>query len=155
MSADPIGLEGGINLYGYVGADPVNWFDIDGLARGITRVYKDPNRRTPENIIKDAQDWLNQHPIDPNWPIDWPEPLEPFDLSEYNKCLIVCLADELTLTALGELIAQGIRLYVVSTGVGGGAILAYDAITGSLTSFAIAGNINKCVCECDKKFFGF
>ncbi|BCL63154.1 hypothetical protein DGMP_38470 [Desulfomarina profundi] len=31
LSADPIGLDGGINLYGYVGNDPVNWVDPEGL----------------------------------------------------------------------------------------------------------------------------
>lgn len=32
LSADPIGLAGGMNLYGYVGGDPVNWVDPEGLA---------------------------------------------------------------------------------------------------------------------------
>jgi RHS repeat-associated protein len=31
ISADPIGLAGGMNLYAYVGADPVNWVDFNGL----------------------------------------------------------------------------------------------------------------------------
>jgi RHS repeat-associated protein len=30
ISADPIGLVGGINLYGYVQQDPINWVDPDG-----------------------------------------------------------------------------------------------------------------------------
>jgi RHS repeat-associated protein len=32
ISADPIGLAGGMNLYSYVGGDPVNWIDPMGLA---------------------------------------------------------------------------------------------------------------------------
>jgi uncharacterized protein RhaS with RHS repeats len=31
LSGDPIGTNGGINLYGYVGNDPINWFDPLGL----------------------------------------------------------------------------------------------------------------------------
>ena len=32
LSPDPIWLEGGLNLYGYVGGDPVNGADLKGLA---------------------------------------------------------------------------------------------------------------------------
>lgn len=32
ISADPIGLAGGMNLYAYVGGDPVNAVDINGLS---------------------------------------------------------------------------------------------------------------------------
>ena len=32
LSRDPIEEEGGLNLYGYVGNDPVRWFDLLGLA---------------------------------------------------------------------------------------------------------------------------
>ena len=31
ISPDPIGLEGGLNLYAYVGGNPVNWVDREGL----------------------------------------------------------------------------------------------------------------------------
>ena len=35
LSPDPIGLEGGLNLYAYVGNDPVNFFDSTGLLFGF------------------------------------------------------------------------------------------------------------------------
>ncbi len=34
ISADPIGLDGGINLYAYVNGDPINEFDFKGLHKG-------------------------------------------------------------------------------------------------------------------------
>ena len=33
ISADPIGLRGGMNLYTYVGGNPVNWFDPNALTK--------------------------------------------------------------------------------------------------------------------------
>ena len=36
ISADPIGLDGGLNLYAYVGSNPVNWVDPEGLAGNLT-----------------------------------------------------------------------------------------------------------------------
>lgn len=32
LAADPIGLDGGMNLYAYVESDPVNWIDLEGLS---------------------------------------------------------------------------------------------------------------------------
>lgn len=34
IESDPIGLEGGLNTYGYVESNPLAWFDLDGLAKG-------------------------------------------------------------------------------------------------------------------------
>ena len=33
LNRDPIGEQGGVNLYGMVGNDPVNWFDPFGLSK--------------------------------------------------------------------------------------------------------------------------
>ncbi len=46
LTHDPLGEAGGINLYGFVGNDPVNWFDPDGLAPANVAV---PPRVTPRN----------------------------------------------------------------------------------------------------------
>ena len=46
LSPDPIGLDGGLNLYAYVENDPVNWSDPEGLA-----AYKSAeDTAVPQNI---------------------------------------------------------------------------------------------------------
>jgi RHS repeat-associated protein len=40
LTPDPIGLDGGLNLYAYVAGDPVNWFDFNGLAKGKNKDRK-------------------------------------------------------------------------------------------------------------------
>ncbi|MGX6647263.1 RHS repeat-associated core domain-containing protein [Maricaulaceae bacterium MS644] len=42
MQADPIGHSGGMNLYAYVGGDPVNYGDPWGLSRLVNQVPHDP-----------------------------------------------------------------------------------------------------------------
>ena len=45
LSADPLGEEGGLNLYGYVENDPVNSADELGLQRGPGRIIRGPGSR--------------------------------------------------------------------------------------------------------------
>ncbi len=40
ISADPIGLDGGMNLYAYVEGDPVNFIDPEGLKIGVDEQNK-------------------------------------------------------------------------------------------------------------------
>jgi RHS repeat-associated protein len=50
MNRDPLGEAGGINLYGFVGNDPVNWIDPDGLSK------KDPWYGETD---PDFKDWVH------------------------------------------------------------------------------------------------
>jgi uncharacterized protein RhaS with RHS repeats len=47
LSEDPIGLAGGVNLYGYVDGDPVNSTDPLGLVKGEKKPIVNPNKRPP------------------------------------------------------------------------------------------------------------
>jgi hypothetical protein len=56
LQTDPIGLAGGVNTYGYVGANPITRVDPDGLDDlhmtllygGVTNSY--PDRRAPDYV---------------------------------------------------------------------------------------------------------
>ena len=41
LESDPIGLDGGLNTYGYVGNDPLMWIDTLGLAKGGRQNLRD------------------------------------------------------------------------------------------------------------------
>jgi RHS repeat-associated protein len=47
LSRDPIGEEGGVNLYGYVGGNPVLYIDPDGQHKGKYEKPPNPNKRPP------------------------------------------------------------------------------------------------------------
>ena len=48
LSRDPIWEAGGVNLYGYVGGDPIGWVDSEGLTRQHTTNQRESNRERHE-----------------------------------------------------------------------------------------------------------
>jgi RHS repeat-associated protein len=74
ISRDPIDTDGGINLYEYVGGDPVNWVDPDGLqvAKEKEKGSKDRPPKVPDGyrwpIGKDDKGYKWQGPCEPPGP---------------------------------------------------------------------------------------
>ena len=58
LSADRLGEAGGINLYGYVGNDPINSWDPLGLSPCPTDSSADPDRWTSDNADWDHGKWM-------------------------------------------------------------------------------------------------
>lgn len=51
LSADPIGFSGGLNLYTYVGNNPINWADPSGLDKAYLGGFFPPKYRPDRSIV--------------------------------------------------------------------------------------------------------
>jgi uncharacterized protein RhaS with RHS repeats len=77
MQSDPVGLQGGLNTYGYVDANPLLYFDPDGLSKqgGQTNIGGNdpamPRSVTPnspqsvkDQAVRNAENVLKQPGVD-------------------------------------------------------------------------------------------
>lgn len=60
ISRDPIGEEGGLNLYGFVDNDPSDWWDDSGLSKGGSQSGQDRKRRACEKKRDQRQTFINE-----------------------------------------------------------------------------------------------
>ena len=82
ISEDPIGADGGLNLYAYAGGDPVNFRDPDGMSALPTECYGHLEVVSHEGEVLSAT-WYRDicigsagGPTEPPWP-EQPAPTEP------------------------------------------------------------------------------
>lgn len=59
LSKDPIGFEGGINVYAYVKNNPINWTDPDGLKRRNGESFSNCMNRCLRENYGDTYDWAS------------------------------------------------------------------------------------------------
>ena len=55
LSPDPIGLEGGLNLYGYVNGDPVNGVDLEGLSPADVVILLNISKHFTDQLTRNGE----------------------------------------------------------------------------------------------------
>ncbi len=67
LSRDPLGESVGMNLYGFVWNDPVNWIDPLGLKGGIIRIIRNTLKRNvgADDIVGPIIEWSLNIPMTP------------------------------------------------------------------------------------------
>ncbi len=151
ITADPIGLAGGINLYAYVGANPVNLMDPMGLMMGLhTCPYGDkcPHHNKPgETHWSQFEDYFN----DPTkW---WNAPTGSLDLGQvlgWSTCVTVCMLrqyPELFLEAGAEYVVIETMAFVAAPELAWIVLLANYGSTAN-TTYNIYDALQGCMREC-------
>ncbi len=107
IQKDPIGFRGGINVYNYVGANPLNWVDPRGLDAswpGYEPVPGEPGPPLPEPTLGD---WPYRPPVAP--------PTGGGYCGTYSKAISVCADTASIYSVVATAVSGGISTPVTGT----------------------------------------
>jgi RHS repeat-associated protein len=157
VSADPIGLEGGMNLYSYVGGDPVNWIDPEGLDWLNDYMNRPTSKEDKEMLRKKYEKlrpmWENTKKQDERYK-QWVAENNARRAAKlkFTGCMLDCMMKKVPDIGAGVVLSWMFQAALVETGVGAVGVTAFNVVSSSGTTSDLLNAYNQCKneeCQCE------